>query len=124
MTLITELEKRINGDIILIDGCVITPYEDVPLSRLLYDGLESLENLEMVLISRRSERLTELSQLMQTHDVATIPQVCTELYCHLRTLNMQHIRLRNELRELVREISYTDASYYRSMLEVIKSYNS
>lgn len=120
--LMNELEGRVNGDVLLLDTSVVTPYEETPLANILYEGIDGLEALDPVLLSLRMNRLIELSQLMQRYEVTAIPQVCTEIRRHFKILNGQHAFLTNELREVMRE-GDENMRYHAGVLDIINSYN-
>ncbi len=123
MGLKADLEEKVNGDVILIDTSVITPHENTQFATLLYEGLACFETLDLELITRRFERLQELSRLIDAQEVITIPQVCTEIRYHLKTLNDRQLHLTSELREYIQEYPDDEIQYYRSVLDCITSYN-
>lgn len=132
MSLVDEFEQKLEGSCILLDTSAVTPHEETPLSHILYEGVGGLEMLNPALLSRRMNRFVELSQLVQTHDIVTIPQVHKEIERHLKILNGQHAFLKNEIYESTVEGELcgsmadaldTDVRYYTNMLDIINAHN-
>lgn len=123
MNAIEELRNRINGDIILIDSCALTPSEEISLSELLYNGIDGLEMVDPTIVTSRIGRLQDIERLRRTNQILLIPQVCQEADKHLQILNTQTSYITSEIREMKSEIEPEDYSYYRDLIENIHSYN-